>query len=76
MRVLYEIIGYAGTGFVILSMTMSSIKKLRIFNMVGAVLSAAYSALIGAYPVLLLNLCLALINAGHLIKDYQKGENQ
>ena len=76
MNLIYEIIGYLGTGFVILSMTMSSMKRLRLFNVLGAILSGAYAILIGAYPVLLLNACLALINIFHLIKDYRRGENQ
>ena len=63
-----EIIGYIGTGLVILSMTMSSLTKLRIFNMAGAVFSTVYALLITAYPVALLNAVLTAINLYHLIR--------
>lgn len=68
MHILYEIIGYLGTGLVILSMTMSSVTKLRILNIAGALVSAVYALLIAAYPVALLNITLTAINLFHLVR--------
>ena len=69
-NILLEIFGYIGTAFIILSMTMKSINKLRIFNLTGSVISVIYSVLIVAWPTVVLNVCLAAINAYHLIKNY------
>lgn len=63
-----EIIGYIGTGLVILSMTMSSLTKLRILNIAGAIFSTVYALLITSYPVALLNTVLTVINLYHLIR--------
>ena len=78
MNLFYEIIGYIGTVLVVLSMAMSSMKRLRIINISGSIISAAYSVLVGAYPIVLMNACLILINLFRLIKDggEPKGENE
>ena len=68
MNILLEIFGYIGTALVILSMTMKSINKLRIFNISGAIISAIYSAIISAWPVVLLNVALTGINVYQLIR--------
>ena len=67
MRILLEIFGYMGTALVIISMMMKSINKLRMFNISGAIISAIYSAIIQAWPVVLLNVALTVINVYHLI---------
>ena len=62
-----EIFGYIGTITVLLSMMMTSVVKLRVFNLVGSVISMIYAFLSGAFPVVFLNLGLILINAYQLI---------
>lgn len=74
MEVIYEIIGYTGTAFVLLSMMMTSVKKLRIFNLCGAVLSAFYALMTNAMPVAALNLCLTVINLVQLYRLRNKKE--
>ena len=66
-----EILGYIGTALIILSMMMSSVVKLRIFNVCGSVISAVYAILSVGYPVALLNLALTVINVTQLIKHYR-----
>ena len=63
-----EIFGYFGTALVLLSMMMTSVNKLRIVNMSGSVVSAIYAALSNAWPVVLLNVGLFIINAIQLIR--------
>ena len=63
-----ELFGWLGTAFVIASMLMTNINKLRILNMTGAVISAIYSALIGAWPVVGLNVALTVINTVQLLR--------
>ena len=69
MNVLLEVFGYIGTALVIISMMMKSINKLRIFNISGAIISAIYSAIIQAWPVVLLNVALTVINTYQLTND-------
>ena len=72
MTLFWEIFGYIGTALVILSMTMTSVKKLRAFNIAGAVVSMIYAAVTATYPVVLLNAVLVVINTYRLIRDKKK----
>jgi hypothetical protein len=72
MNILFEIIGYIGTGLIILSMTMSSVRKLRVINISGSVFSAVYAILTGAYPVLVLNIFLIAVNLYKLITEREE----
>jgi hypothetical protein len=65
-RAWLEIIGYAASGLIAISLTMSSILRLRIINLVGAAAFVAYGLLIHAYPVALLNALTVAINIFHL----------
>jgi hypothetical protein len=65
-RAWLEIIGYAGSGLIAISLTMSSILRLRIINLIGAAAFVAYGLLIHAYPVALLNGLTVAINIFHL----------
>lgn len=60
--IILEAFGYIGTVLVIVSMLMTSIFKLRIINICGSVISTIYSALVGAWPIVVMNACLAVIN--------------
>lgn len=67
-----EVIGYLGTAFVLLSMMMTSLTRLRWFNLAGSVFSMFYAWMMGTMPVFVLNLCLAVINGVQLYRVYQK----
>ena len=67
-KILLEAFGYLGTAFVLLSMLMTSVVKLRIFNLTGSVISVIYAFLSGTWPVVVLNFCLSIINVGQLIR--------
>lgn len=69
MNIYLELFGYLGTLIVLISMLMTSILKLRIFNIIGSVISMIYSFICGAYPVVFLNLGLIVINAVQLIRS-------
>ena len=62
----YEIIGYVASVLVAISLMMSSILKLRIINLFGAVLFTIYGLLIGAYPVAVMNFFIVLIDLYYL----------
>jgi len=61
-QMIFEIIGYAASVLVAISLTMSSILKLRVINMIGAAVFSVYGLLIGAYPVAALNFFIVLID--------------
>lgn len=61
-----ELLGYAASVLVAVSLTMSSILKLRLINLVGALTFAVYGWLIGAIPVAAVNLFIVVINIYYL----------
>lgn len=61
-----EWLGYAASLLVAVSLTMRSVLRLRIVNLVGAICFTIYGALIGAYPVALVNAAIILINVYYL----------
>ena len=63
-----EWIGYAASAFILLSMLMTSIVRLRLINLVGCFLFVVYGLLIEAYPVALMNLFIAIVNIYYIIK--------
>ena len=80
MDVFWEIFGYVGSGLILLlSMMMTSVEKLRWFNMTGALISAIYGAIMGTWPVVLLNIGSIAINLVQIIrlrmKKQQEGVN-
>lgn len=72
MNIYLEIFGYMGTALVIISMMMKSINKLRMMNMAGGAVSGIYSAIIGAWPIVVMNACIITINLYYLIRAYMK----
>ena len=65
-------IGYIASGIIAISMTFSSIVKFRWVNLVGASSFALYGFLIGAFPVMLLNSIIVLVDIYYLLKIYTK----
>jgi hypothetical protein len=69
---LIEWIGYAASIIIAISLMMSSIVKLRWYNLIGASVFSAYGFIIGAMPVAFLNLFISLINIYYLSKIYSQ----
>ena len=67
----YEFIGYAGSLLVAFSLTMKSLQKLRIINMVGALFFITYGLLIEALPIALLNALTLSVNVYNLWQMWQ-----
>ena len=63
-------IGYIASLIVLISLLMSSIKKLRWINLIGSLLFGTYGFLIGSLPTGLMNVGIALINIYYLSKIY------
>ncbi len=69
-----EWFGYAASVVVAVSLMMSSIVKLRWYNLFGAAAFSAYGFLIQAYPVGILNGFIALADVYYLIQIYATRE--
>ena len=69
-----EWIGYISSVLVAVSLTMSSIVKLRWYNLVGAAIFSFYGFAIGSLPVGLLNLFIVMANIYYLSKIYTRKE--
>lgn len=67
-----EIMGYAASIMVAISLTMKDIVKLRILNFVGCALFVIYGVMIGAMPVVATNAFIACVNVYFLAKMYQE----
>jgi hypothetical protein len=71
---LAEIIGYIGSVLVAVSLMMSSIVKLRLINLVGALVFSTYGFTIGALPVGFLNGFIALVDIYYIIEIFSTKE--
>ncbi len=76
MNIYLEIFGYIGTALVIVSMMMTSMLKLRIFNMCGALISMIYAIARNTWPVAVLNFCLLAINLVQTIRALRQRKNK
>ena len=63
--------GYLASVVILISLTMSSIVRLRWINLAGAVMFAAFGYLIGSIPTGTLNLGIALIDIYYLVRLYR-----
>ncbi|MDN3697148.1 MULTISPECIES: YgjV family protein [Vibrio] len=63
-----EWFGYLASLVVLVSLTMTSIIKLRVINFIGCLLFAAFAYFIDSYPTMLMNLGIAGINVYYLYK--------
>jgi hypothetical protein len=61
-----ELVGYLASALIVLSLLMASVWRLRIINLVGAVVFTVYGALIGSVPVMLTNGAIVLIDLYYL----------
>lgn len=68
IQLLIEILGYVGSFLVVFSMLMSSVVKLRVINTIGSIFSGTYALICGAYPLVLMNACLIIINVYNVYK--------
>ena len=76
MDIFLEIFGYIGSALILLSMMMTSVEKLRGFNISGSVISMIYGALTGAWPVVFLNVGTITINVVQIIRLRRKNNQK
>lgn len=61
-----EVIGWTGSAILVWSLLQSRILRLRLINLVGCLLLVAYNLLVGVWPMMGLNIVLAIINLVYL----------
>ena len=69
-----EWFGYLASFVVLISLTMSSIIKLRIINLIGCLMFASFAYFIDSVPTIAMNLGIACINIYYLYDLYSKKE--
>ena len=62
MQFYFELIGYLASILVAISLMMSSLLKLRVINLAGAIAFLVYGLLIRAYPIAAVNAIIVLVN--------------
>jgi hypothetical protein len=67
-----EIIGYVAMICVAISLSLKNIKKLRFWNLAGALMFVVYGIIIASWPVVILNVFLSLVNMYHLFIAKEK----
>ncbi|MCK5697793.1 MAG: hypothetical protein KAI02_06505 [Gammaproteobacteria bacterium] len=70
-----EWFGYLASFVVLISLTMTSIIKLRVINFIGCVLFAIFAYLIGSVPTVFMNIGIACINLYFLYQIYTTKED-
>ncbi|MDD2279874.1 MAG: hypothetical protein PHD06_13130 [Bacteroidales bacterium] len=70
--VVLEWIGYGASLIIALSMTLNSIVKFRIINLIGAALFSAYGFMIGSIPVGVMNGFIVAVDVYFLIQFFSK----
>jgi len=68
----FEMLGYLASVFVAVSLTMRSLTKLRVINLIGSLLFTAYGLIISAYPVAVVNAFIVLVNIYYLQQSFKR----
>ena len=71
-RTVLEIIGWAGSAILVVSLLQTNLHRLRWINLVGCVILVGYNAVLGVWPMVGLNVVLAGVNAWHLVRDMRE----
>jgi hypothetical protein len=61
-----ELVGYAASALVVLSLAMRSVVRLRVISLVGSVTFVVYGVLIDSIPIIITNSAIAVINVWFL----------
>lgn len=67
----FEMLGYLASVFVAASLTMRSLTRLRVINLIGSLLFTAYGLIISAYPVAVVNAFIVLVNIYYLQQSFK-----
>ena len=69
-----ELIGYAGSALIAISLMMKNIYYLRRINLIGASTFAVYGLLTGTIPVFILNSFISIVDIYYIMETKRKKE--
>ncbi|MCQ2555054.1 MAG: hypothetical protein MJ171_05325, partial [Clostridia bacterium] len=69
----FDFIGYAGALVIIFASTYTSIKRYRLYNVIGAGIFLVYGIIANIVPVIILMSCLMFINFRKMMKPISQG---
>jgi len=75
MPEIVDLIGYVASFIILVSLLMSSVKKLRLINLIGAIIFGVYGFMIVSYPTAVMNLGIAVIDIYYLVKMHQEKDH-
>ncbi|WP_427385158.1 hypothetical protein [Janibacter sp. G56] len=64
--ILLETIGWVGSAILVVSLLQTELFRLRVINLVGCLILIGYNAVLGVWPMVGLNIVLAIINVWYL----------
>ena len=65
---IYTLVGYAGSALIVVSLSMTSVLKLRVLGLLGAITFLVYGLLIGAVPIVVTNVVIIGIHSYYLFR--------
>ena len=68
-----EVVGYVASALVVLSLTMTSVVRLRFISLAGSSTFFVYGLLIDSIPIMITNGSIAMINVWFLRKEFASG---
>jgi hypothetical protein len=68
-----ELVGYVASALVVLSLTMTSVVRLRVVSLFGSITFFVYGTLIDSVPIMITNSSIAVINIWFLRKEFASG---
>jgi len=63
-----EVVGWLGSGLVVLSLMVAGVWRFRVLNLVGAVIATAYNAVLGIWPFVAMNAAISVIDVYWLVR--------
>jgi len=71
-----ELVGYLASLLVVLSLSMTSVVRLRLISLLGSLTFTVYGALIESAPIIITNAAIAVINVWFLRKEFAPGTSR
>src|SRR3712207_4510981 len=67
-----ELVGWLGSGLVVLSLMVAGVWRFRVLNLVGAVIATAYNAALGIWPFVAMNAAISVIDVYWLVRLHRE----
>ncbi len=65
-----ELVGYAGSALIVVSLTMTSVVRLRLLSLTGGLIFVVYGALLPSVPIIVTNAAVAGVNIWFLRREF------